>query len=143
RHGLLGKGAVLLRTSYADRTSPVLRGAWVLDRILGTPPTPPPPGVETDLSIHDGAAPTTIRARLELRRENPTCQGCHGLIDPPGLALENFDNTGRWRDVDEAARATIDASTVLSSGQKLNGPVELRRYLMSREDQFPITVTSR
>lgn len=141
RFGLLGKGAVLLRTSYADRTSPVLRGAWVLERILGTPPTPPPPGVETDLSIHTGEVPTTIRARLEVHRENPTCQGCHGIIDPPGLALENFDNTGRWRDVDVAAgRTPIDASTVLTSGAKINGPVELRQYILSREDQFPMNV---
>jgi mono/diheme cytochrome c family protein len=143
RFGLLGKGAVLLRTSYADRTSPVVRGAWVLDRIVGTPPSPPPPGVETDLSIHDGQAPTTIRARLEAHRQNPTCMACHGLIDPPGLALENFDNTGRWRDVDAAARVAIDSTTVLTSGVKLNGPVELRRHLMAREDQFPTTVTTR
>lgn len=143
RHGLLGKGAVLLRTSYADRTSPVVRGAWVLDRITGTPPTPPPPGVETDLSIHDGDAPTTIRARLEAHRQNPTCMGCHGIIDPPGLALENFDNTGRWREVDAAARVAIDSSTELSSGRKIQGPVELREYLLSREDQFPTTVTTR
>ncbi len=142
RFGLLGKGAVLLRTSYADRTSPVVRGAWVLERLMGTPPTPPPPGVETDLSIHDGDAPTTIRARLEAHRQNPTCMGCHGIIDPPGLALENFDNTGRWRDVDAAARVAIDASTELSSGQKITGPVELRDFLLSREDQFPSTVVS-
>jgi hypothetical protein len=115
----------------------------VLERIMGTPPTPPPPGVETDLSIHDGDAPTTIRQRLEVHRQNPTCMGCHGLIDPPGLALENFDNTGRWRDVDAAARVAIDASTELSSGLKLNGPVELRNFILSREDQFPTTVTSR
>ncbi len=102
RWGLLGKGAVQLRTSYGDRTSPVLRGAWVLDRIMGTPPTPPPPNVETDLSIHEGQKPTTVRARLEAHRANPTCKGCHGLIDPPGLALENFDVTGKWRDVDAA-----------------------------------------
>jgi len=143
RWGLLGKGAVLLRTSYADRTSPVVRGAWVLERIMGTPPTPPPPGVETDLSIHEGEVPTTIRARLEAHRQNPTCMGCHGLIDPPGLALENFDNMGRWRDSDTAARTAIDASTVLSSGLKINGPIELRKYLASHEDQFPTTVTSR
>ncbi|MFO7325222.1 MAG: DUF1592 domain-containing protein, partial [Pseudomonadota bacterium] len=140
RFGLLGKGAVLLRTSYADRTSPVVRGAWVLERIMGTPPTPPPPGVETDLSVREGQPPSTLRARLEIHRENPTCNGCHGLIDPPGLALENFDNTGRWREVDGSL--PIDASTVLSSGVKINGPVELREYIKSREDQFPMTVTS-
>ncbi|MEO6185773.1 MAG: DUF1592 domain-containing protein, partial [Steroidobacteraceae bacterium] len=143
RFGLLGKGAMLLRTSYADRTSPVLRGAWVLDRLIGTPPTPPPPNVNTDIGVKDGARPTTVRARLEEHRKNPTCQSCHGLIDPPGLALENFDNTGRWRTVDAAARAPIDASTVLTSGIKLNGPVELRRYLTNRADQFPTTVTKR
>lgn len=143
RFGLLGKGAVLLRTSYADRTSPVLRGAWILDRIVGTPPTPPPPNVETDLAIKDGAKPTTVRARLELHRESKSCKGCHGLIDPPGLALENFDNTGRWRTVDAAAKAPIDASTELSSGLALNGPVELRQHLTSRPDQFASTVTRR
>ncbi len=143
RWGLLGKGAMLLRTSYGDRTSPVLRGAWVLDRILGTPPTPPPPNVETDLSLKEGEKATTVRARLEAHRANPTCQGCHGVIDPPGLALENFDVTGRWREIDAAAREKIDASTVLSSGTKMNGPADLRRYLTSKPDQFPTTVTKR
>ena len=143
RWGLTGKGAVLLRTSYADRTSPVLRGAWLLDKIMGTPPAPPPPAVVTDLSIHEGQKPTTVRARLELHRTNPTCKACHGLIDPPGLALENFDNTGRWRDIDAAAKAPIDAKTVLSSGVELDGPTAVRRYLTSREDQFPTTVTRR
>jgi mono/diheme cytochrome c family protein len=143
RHGLLGKGAVLLRTSYADRTSPVLRGAWVLDRIMGTPPAPPPPNVATDLAVKDGHKHTTVRARLEEHRQNPNCMGCHGLIDPPGLALENFDNTGRWRTVDTAADAPIDARTELSSGIVLDGPVELRRYLTSHGDQFPTTVTKR
>lgn len=143
RWGLLGKGAVLLRTSYGDRTSPVLRGAWVLDRIMGTPPSPPPPNVETDLSAREGEPPTTVRARLEAHRANPTCQGCHGLIDPPGLALENFDVTGRWREVDAAAQAPIDASTELSNGRHIEGPVELREYLMERPDQFPMTLTKR
>jgi hypothetical protein len=99
--------------------------------------------VETNLSVLEGQVPTTVRARLEAHRQNRTCQGCHGLIDPPGLALENFDNTGAWRDTDAAARAPIDASTVLSSGMKLSGPVDLRNYILSREDQFPTTVTSR
>ncbi|HTY95323.1 MAG TPA: DUF1592 domain-containing protein [Steroidobacteraceae bacterium] len=143
RWGLLGKGAVELRTSYGDRTSPVLRGEWILDRIIGTPPTPPPPGVNTDLSIHLGQAPTTVRARLERHRENPTCKGCHGLIDPLGLAMENFDVTGRWRNVDTTAKAPIDATTQLSSGLVLHGPADLRRFLTSHADQFPTAVTKR
>jgi hypothetical protein len=143
RWGLLGKGAMLLRTSYGDRTSPVLRGAWVLDRIIGTPPTPPPPNVETDLSVREGEKPTTVRARLEAHRENPTCQGCHGVIDPPGLALENFDVTGRWRDRDEAAGEAIDATATLSNGTVLRNPVDLRNYILSRPDQFPTTVARR
>ncbi|MGV3592573.1 MAG: DUF1592 domain-containing protein, partial [Gammaproteobacteria bacterium] len=143
RYGLLGKGAMLLRTSYGDRTSPVLRGAWVLDRLLGTPPSPPPPNVETDLTAQEGAPPSTVRQRLEMHRENPTCQGCHGLIDPPGLALENFDVTGRWRTVDAQSRIPIDASTVLTSGKALSGPADLRKHITSRPDQFPMTVTKR
>jgi hypothetical protein len=143
RWGLLGKGAVQLRTSYGDRTSPVLRGAWVLDRIMGTPPTPPPPNVVTDLSIHEGQKPTTVRARLEAHRTNKTCQGCHGLIDPPGLALENFDVTGRWRDMDALAKTPIDATVEMSSGAVLHGPADLRRYLTRRADQFPTTVAKR
>jgi Protein of unknown function (DUF1592)/Protein of unknown function (DUF1588)/Protein of unknown function (DUF1585)/Protein of unknown function (DUF1587)/Protein of unknown function (DUF1595)/Cytochrome C oxidase, cbb3-type, subunit III len=143
RWGLLGKGAVQLRTSYGDRTSPVLRGAYVLDRIMGTPPTPPPPGVNTDLSVHLGQKPTTVRARLEAHRANPNCQACHGVIDPLGLALENFDNTGRWRAEDSVAKESIDTTTTLSSGQVLHGPTDLRRYLNSRPDQFPTTVTRR
>lgn len=143
RFGLLGKGAVLLRTSYGDRTSPVLRGAWILDRILGTPPAPPPPDVVTDLSIQEGEIPTTVRARLENHRTNPNCLGCHGLIDPPGLALENYSVTGQWRDVDELADAPIDASTMLSSGIAIDGPIELREYLLSREDQLPTALTKR
>ena len=143
RWGLLGKGAVQLRTSYGDRTSPVLRGAYVLDRILGTPPTPPPPGVNTDLSVHLGDVPKTVRARLESHRSNKTCMACHGEIDPLGLALENFDNTGRWRDEDVAAKQPIDTTTTLSSGQILHGPPDLRRYLNQRPDQFPTTVTKR
>src|SRR5690606_619063 len=143
RWGLLDKGAVLLRTSYGDRTSPVLRGAWILERILGTPPAPPPPDVVTDLSIQEGEVPTTVRARLEKHRTSPNCRGCHGIIDPPGLALENFDVTGRWRDEDVQARAPIDASTELSSGLRIDGPIDLRNYLLSRRDQLPTTITKR
>jgi uncharacterized protein DUF1585/uncharacterized protein DUF1588 len=84
-----------------------------------------------------------VRARLELHRTNPTCRGCHGLIDPPGLALENFDVTGKWRDVDALAKAPIDTTVALSSGLVLHGPPDLRRYLTHRQDQFPTTVTKR
>jgi hypothetical protein len=133
---LLGKAAVLLRTSYGDRTSPVLRGAWVLDKLMGTPPTPPPPNVNTDLTTPKGQRPKTMRAKLELHRSNPTCNGCHGVIDPYGLALENFDVTGKWRDRDAAADEVINARTVLPTGMAVNGPAALRDALLRRPDQF-------
>jgi mono/diheme cytochrome c family protein len=137
RMGLLGKGAVLIKTSYPDRTSPVLRGAWVLDKIIGTPPTPPPPGVETDLNQRPGDAPKTVRARLEAHRANASCRQCHGVIDPMGLALENFDAVGQFRTVDSrAANAPIDASTVLTTGRTINGPTELREYLAGSPAKF-------
>ncbi len=136
RFGLLGKGAVLLRTSYGDRTSPVLRGAWVLEKLMGTPPTPPPPDVETNLSTPEGEKPKTIRARLEQHRADPSCNSCHGVIDPYGLALENFTVTGQWREFDRLADAPIDASTALPSGARIEGPVQLRDALLARSDQF-------
>ncbi len=143
RHGLLGKGAVLLSTSYGDRTSPVLRGVWVLEKLMGTPPTPPPPGVETNLSTPEGEEPITIRARLEQHRANPNCQGCHGVIDPYGLALENYTVTGRWRDYDAAARAPIDASTLLPGERAIEGPVQLRDALLASSDQFVQALTEK
>jgi hypothetical protein len=144
RLGLLGKGAVLIKTSYPNRTSPVLRGAWVLDKIVGTPPTPPPPGVETDLNPKQGETPKTVRARLEQHRDNATCRQCHGVIDPMGLALENFDAVGQFRTVDrQAANATIDASSVLPSGFAINGPVELRDYLASNPAKFAQAFTEK
>ena len=143
RRGLLGKGAVLLRTSYGDRTSPVLRGAWVLDKIMGTPPAPPPPNVETDLSVQPGEKPTTVRARLEQHRADPSCNGCHGVIDPYGLALETFSATGQWRDFDAQANEKIDATTQLPGGQPINGPVELREALLERPDQFVQSLTTK
>jgi len=143
RRGLLGKGAVLLRTSYGDRTSPVLRGAWVLDKLEGTPPTPPPPDTATDLSQKAGEQPKTVRARLEQHRNKATCRMCHGVIDPTGLALENFDATGGWRTTDRQANAPIDAGTVLPNGVAINGVVELRAQLMDRPELFARTVTER
>ena len=144
RLGLLGKGAVLMKTSYPDRTSPVLRGAWVLEKIIGTPPTPPPPGVETDLSQRAGEKPATVRARLEQHRANATCRQCHGVIDPMGLALENFDAVGQFRTVDrQAANQPIDASTVLPSGLAINGPAELREYLSGNPAKFAQAFTEK
>ena len=143
RHGLLGKAAVLLRTSYGDRTSPVLRGAWVLEKLMGTPPAPPPPGVETDLTTPEGEQPKTIRARLEQHRESPTCNGCHGVIDPYGLALENFNAIGAYRTHDNAANADIDATTELPGGKPISGPVELRQALLGRPDQFVQALTEK
>jgi mono/diheme cytochrome c family protein len=143
RFGLLGKAAVLMRTSYADRTSPVLRGAWVLDKLMGTPPTPPPPDTATDLSEKAGEQPQTVRARLELHRDKASCKMCHGVIDPTGLALENFDAIGTWRTVDGQAKAPIDASTVLPNGVAINGVVELRAQLVDRPQTFVTAVTER
>jgi len=143
RWGLLGKAAVLLRTSYGDRTSPVLRGAWVLDKLLGTPPTPPPPDTATDLSQKAGEQPKTVRARLEQHRAKASCKMCHGVIDPTGLALENFDAIGQWRTVDSQANVPIDASTVLPTGVAINGVVELRAQLLAHPGTFAQTVTER
>jgi hypothetical protein len=143
RWGILGKGAMLLRTSYGDRTSPVLRGAWVLDKLLGTPPTPPPPDTATDLSQKAGEQPKTVRARLEQHRNKATCNMCHGVIDPTGLALENFDAVGRWRTEDSQAKVPIDAATVLPSGVPINGVVELRAQLVEHPELFAQTVTER
>jgi hypothetical protein len=143
RWGLLGKAAVLMRTSYGDRTSPVLRGAWVLDKLLGTPPTPPPPDTATDLSQKAGEPPKTVRARLEQHRSKATCRQCHGVIDPTGLALENFDAIGVWRTVDQQAHSPIDTSTVLPNGVAINGVVELREQLASRPATFATAVTEK
>jgi hypothetical protein len=144
RWGLLGKGAVLLRTSYGDRTSPVLRGAWVLDKLMGTPPSPPPPNVATNLDEKAGEKPRTIRARLEQHREQRLCMQCHGVIDPPGLPLENFDAIGRWRTIDrQADNAVIDVSSVLPNGVAINGPVELRAQLAGRPAMFAQALTEK
>jgi hypothetical protein len=143
RFGLLGKAAVLMRTSYADRTSPVLRGAWVLDKLLGTPPAPPPPDTATDLSQKAGEQPKTVRARLELHRDKASCKMCHGVIDPTGLALENFDAIGAWRTADGQAKAPIDAGAVLPNGIAINGVAELRAQLADRPAMFVNAVTER
>jgi hypothetical protein len=144
RFGLLGKAAILMKTSYPDRTSPVLRGAWVLDKLLGTPPSPPPPNAASNLAQVPGEQPKTVRARLESHRDKAVCKQCHGVIDPTGLALENFDAIGQWRNTDrQAANAPIDASTVLPNGVPINGPVELRAQLADRPVTFVRALTEK
>jgi hypothetical protein len=144
RWGITGKAAVLLRTSYGDRTSPVLRGAWVLGKIVGTPPNPPPPNAASNLAQVAGEKPKTVRQRLEEHRDKPACKQCHGVIDPTGLALENFDAIGQYRTKDrQADNAAIDASTVLPSGVPINGPVELRTELANHPEAFVRTLTEK
>jgi hypothetical protein len=136
RWGLFGKGATLMVSSYPNRTSPVLRGAWVLETILGTPPAEPPPDVEALPELVVGQVASTVRERLEIHRSNPSCNGCHGLIDPLGFSLENFDAVGRWRDRDRLAATPIDASGVLVDGTPIEGPVNLRDAILERPEQF-------
>ena len=143
RYGLLGKGAVLLHTSYGNRTSPVVRGNWVLDKLRGAPPAPPPPNVVTDLSTPPGAAPKTIRAMLEEHRKNPTCNMCHGVIEPNGLPLERFTVTGQWRDIDWQANAPIDSKVTMPDGSEVDGPADLRRSLLHRPGQFAQALTQK
>ena len=114
-----------------------------MGKLMGTPPTPPPPDVDTDLSTPKGEAPKTVRARLENHRTKPGCNQCHGVIDPIGLALENFDAIGRWRDTDQEAHAPIDAKTVLPTGRPVDGPAELRDALFSGRDLFVRALTEK
>jgi mono/diheme cytochrome c family protein len=132
RQGLFGHGSILTLTSHADRTSPVLRGKWVMEVLLGTPPPPPPPNVpdlEATAEAEDGRM-RTVRERLEQHRTNPACTSCHRMIDPIGLALENFDVTGAWRIKDNGA--PIDAASALYDGTPLTGPADLRQALLKR-----------
>jgi hypothetical protein len=140
RKGLLGKGAVLLVTSHADRTSPVVRGKWILDNLLGAPP-PPPPAVVPPLDDSPAAATLTMRQRMEKHRENPVCASCHKVMDPIGLALENFDAIGRWRELD--GESPIDASGVLTDGTKVSGAVDLRQALLQRPEVLVGTMTEK
>jgi hypothetical protein len=143
RRGILGHASVLTLTSAPNRTSVVKRGQWVLENLLGTPPSPPPPGVEFKLDEPPlpGAAPTTLRQRMEQHRADPSCGACHGVIDPIGIALENFDAIGKWRDT--SAGQPVDAVTALWDGTPLNGAVELRKALTARSPQFVETVVEK
>ena len=141
RYGLLGKGAILNLTANPNRTSPVLRGAWILDRLLGTPPAPPPPNVEALTENRPGQPAKTVRERIEQHRSKPTCMGCHGVMDPLGFALENFDTVGQYRTNDTQALTPIDPSGVLPDGTPIKGPEDLRRALVARPDQFVQALT--
>ena len=141
RGGLLGHGSILTVTSYANRTSPVNRGKWVLENILGTPPPPPPPDVP-DLETAEGGQALSMREAMEQHRANPVCASCHRLMDPLGLALENFDAIGRWRDRSET-RGAIDATGELPDGTPFDGPAGLRDALLRHPERFVTTVTER
>ena len=141
RFGLLGKGSVLAVTSYTTRTSPTVRGKWLLENILAAPMPPPPPNVPTLESSNKSGKPLAVRDMLELHRANATCAGCHARMDPLGLSLENFDAIGQWRSND--AGTTIDASGVLLDGTKVNGPRELRQAIMAQQTQFAKAVTEK
>ena len=142
RRGLLGHGSVLTVTSAANRTSPVVRGKWVLDNLLGMPPPQPPPGVETNLEKDAAQVKvTSLRQRLEMHRANAACASCHKVMDPIGLTLENFDHVGKWRTAD--GKAPIDATAQLVDGTKLDGPLSLRRALLERSDVFATVATEK
>jgi mono/diheme cytochrome c family protein len=141
RRGVLGQGSVLLLTSIADRTSPVLRGKWIMEVLLGSPPPPPPanvPPLEDTKAVDDGKV-LSVRERMEVHRANPQCNSCHRVIDPLGLALENFDVTGVWRIKD--AGQPIDPVGDLYDGTRLDGPVALRNALLKHQDVIMLSFT--
>jgi len=142
RWGLLGKGAVLMAAAYPNRTSPVLRGAFILKHIQGVPPANPPMNVPTlDEKDIGTTRALTVREMIAKHRANPTCASCHAVMDPLGLALENFDATGMWRDRDRYAGAAIDSSGELPDGTPIKGPDDLRQALLRRPEQFAQTFT--
>jgi hypothetical protein len=141
RFGILGKAGMLMGTSYGNRTAPVLRGAWILENITGTPPKAPPANIKALQENVPGATALTVRQRMELHRNQASCNACHGIMDPLGLSLENFDAIGQWRDRDREAGDVIDASGQMVTGQKLNGPDDVRAALMANPEQFVQTLT--
>jgi hypothetical protein len=141
RRGLLGQGSILALTSHAERTSPVVRGKWILENILGTPVPPPPPDVPTLKGNQQGEKPRTMREQMAEHRANPVCASCHKAMDSIGFAMENFDAVGAWRTRD--AGQPIDASGELSDGTKVDGVVTLRNALISRPDLFAGTLTEK
>lgn len=142
RGGLLGQASLLTLTAYPTRTSPVLRGKWVLDNLLGMPPSDPPDNVPALADNNGAAEPKSVRERLELHRANPACASCHRMMDPPGFALEHFDAIGRWRATD-ADGAPVDAVGALADGTEVDGPAALRRAVLAYETSFVRTVTEK
>src|SRR5205823_2078602 len=143
RRGLLGQGSILADTSRANRTSPVIRGKWILENIFGTPPPPPPPNVpELKEDGKSAGKALPMREQMAQHRANPVCAACHAQMDQLGFALENFDAIGEWRGTD-ASGLPIDASGKLPDGTVFNGPVELRKVLMSHSDDFLTTLTEK
>jgi len=143
RFGILGKGSFLIVASYPNRTAPVLRGAWILDNVLGTPPAAPPPNVEGFKENKEGEKARTIREIMEQHRSSPTCNGCHGVMDPLGFSLEGFDSTGAWRTKDRWAGTVIDSSGKLIDGTPVNGPDDLRKAIARHPEQFVQTMTEK
>jgi hypothetical protein len=148
RGGLLGQGSILTATSYPNRTSPVVRGKWILETLLGSPPPPPPPDVPALPEAEATGKVLSMRERLSEHRKNPACAGCHARMDPLGFALENFDATGKWRTVEstgpaDKSRNPIDASGQLADGTKFDGATGLRQVLLEHSDQFVYRMTER
>ena len=143
RRGLLGQGSVLTATSAGNRTSPVKRGRWILENLLGAPVPNPPPGVETNLekSVGPAAAETSLRQRLERHRANAACASCHAVMDPIGFSLENYDLIGKWRETDGGV--PVNAAGKLVDGTPLDGPASLRRALLARRDAFVTNTTEK
>jgi hypothetical protein len=141
RRGILGQASILTVTSNANRTSPVQRGKWILENLLGSPPPLPPPNVPPLKENGSDNAPASVRARIEEHRANPVCAACHKIMDPIGLALENFDAVGHWREMDSGFQ--IDASGQLTDGTKVDGPASLREALLNRPEAFVGTVTEK
>jgi hypothetical protein len=142
RWGLLGKGAILALTGKPDSTVPVLRGAWIIERILGSPAPTPPPVVPSLPQNVRGAPPKTLRDRVNLHSTNPTCHACHGVLDPPGFALQNFNTLGQFHELDAGTGSKMDTSGTLADGTVINGPDDLRKALMDRSELFVQTVAA-
>jgi hypothetical protein len=138
---LLGQGSILFQTSVANRTSPVFRGKWIMTNIYNSPPPPPPPNVPSLDESTGSATPHSVRERMEQHRKSPVCASCHSVIDPPGLALENFDPIGRWRETDSGQ--PVDPATTLPGGIAVSGPSGLREALLKRPEIFVSTLTEK